>query len=323
MTQKKPLVSIIIPMYNTANYILHCIESVISQDYENIEIILIDDGSTDNSYNIASSILSKVQLKKKIIRQVNKGVSAARNRGIKEALGDWIVAIDSDDVIHSSFVSSLVNAVDLTNIYQVVFCNFQVVDIKESCLPPKGNYRISTFTKEEAFIAYMHRNVKFIAPGMLISRSLINKYNILYDEQCRFSEDVLFVWTVLCYVNIVTFIHQPLYNYVFHSGSTMTSSNVEKILTGYKALNRLYQNHLDKLENFDTIKKQLAPRWIFGILHASAKMLSYCDFKLVLKSMEVNSIIKSLFSFGEFKVSLIALIFYINPYFAYLIWRKF
>lgn len=118
----KDLISVIIPMYNVETYIKRCIKSVISQSYDNLEIIIIDDGSTDQSFAICQQ-LSQKDTRIKLFHQENAGVSSARNRGIKEATGEWISFVDSDDWIEEDFYDSFFNrmkAVD-ADIYMIGF----------------------------------------------------------------------------------------------------------------------------------------------------------------------------------------------------------
>jgi len=101
MTESPPLVTVIIPSYNYLKYISNCIKSVQSQDYPNIELIIVDDGSTDGSFEFLQELNSKI----KVIHQSNQGVSIARNRGLLEATGDYIAFLDADDYWESSKIS--------------------------------------------------------------------------------------------------------------------------------------------------------------------------------------------------------------------------
>lgn len=101
MSESQPLVSVIIPSYNYLKYISRCIESAQSQDYPNIELIIVDDGSTDGSFEFLQELNSKI----KVIHQSNQGVSIARNRGLLEATGDYIAFLDADDYWDPSKIS--------------------------------------------------------------------------------------------------------------------------------------------------------------------------------------------------------------------------
>ena len=98
-------VSIIIPVFNSEKYIENCIKSILGQDYKNVEIIIINDGSTDNSVKIIKQINSD---KIKLINQKNNGPSSARNNGIKNASGEWIMFLDSDDMLADNAISNLI-----------------------------------------------------------------------------------------------------------------------------------------------------------------------------------------------------------------------
>lgn len=102
-TEDKPLVSIIVPIYNVEKYLSACMESIVNQTYSNIEIILVNDGSTDKSFEIANQFLNQCD-NVILINQSNKGVSVARNKGLEIAKGEWIVFVDSDDIISLDFM---------------------------------------------------------------------------------------------------------------------------------------------------------------------------------------------------------------------------
>ena len=103
----KPLVSIIVPIYNVEEYLKKCLETLVSQTYNNIEIILIDDGSTDKSGIIADKYANNYN-NIIAIHTLNRGLSAARNLGIDNAKGEWIVFVDSDDYVNSRYIETLV-----------------------------------------------------------------------------------------------------------------------------------------------------------------------------------------------------------------------
>ena len=125
------LVSIIVPIYNTEKYLERCIDSLINQTYKNIEIILINDGSTDNSINILKKY-KKIDTRIKIIDKKNEGPNIARKTGLENADGNYIMFVDSDDYIHPNTVEILVSKI---NEYQVVYfdmtCNsFEITNVE-------------------------------------------------------------------------------------------------------------------------------------------------------------------------------------------------
>lgn len=127
----KPKISVIIPLYNKERGIRRAIASVLSQTYQEFELIIVDDGSTDNSYNEATKISDN---RIKIIRQENKGVSAARNRGIEESTGEWILFLDADDLLTPFCFSSLLKLYNRYNT-PIVVGNTYIYDEKSNIRP--------------------------------------------------------------------------------------------------------------------------------------------------------------------------------------------
>lgn len=137
-----PLISVIIPIYNVEKYLKRCLESVVNQDYKNLEIILINDGSTDNSLEIATTYKSKDK-RIKIFSQINQGLSAARNSGLDKATGDYITFIDSDDYVSKDYVSYLFNLIKKNN-FRSSFAIASLMDVFET-----SGRKISTGNNKE------------------------------------------------------------------------------------------------------------------------------------------------------------------------------
>ena len=130
-------VSIIVPVYNSSDVLCECVNSLINQDYENIEIILVDDGSTDNSGEICDSFQEKDK-RVKVIHKKNEGQSAARNLGIQESSGDYVMFIDSDDWLDLDAVSTLVSYAD-ENDLDVTRFNY-IREFESKSIPKKNTF---------------------------------------------------------------------------------------------------------------------------------------------------------------------------------------
>lgn len=109
-TNELPLISVIVPIYNVETYLPQCINSILESTYTNLEVILVDDGSTDNSNQICDEFKAK-DSRCKVIHQINSGLSAARNMGLKEAKGEYISFIDGDDYISPIMLETLYQAI--------------------------------------------------------------------------------------------------------------------------------------------------------------------------------------------------------------------
>lgn len=119
-------VSVIIPMYNSENYVKSCIQSVTGQSYGNLEIILVDDGSTDQGVSVCRE-LAEADGRIRLFRQENQGVSAARNHGIDAATGEYVFFLDSDDAIHPFLIEKMLQQAE-TNHAQLAFCGYRKLD---------------------------------------------------------------------------------------------------------------------------------------------------------------------------------------------------
>ena len=120
----KDKISIIVPVYNVEKYLSECLDSIINQSYKNIEIILINDGSTDSSLEICQKY-QKNDKRIKLISQANKGLSISRNNGMKIATGKYIMFVDSDDIIHSRMIEVLYKEIK-NNKCQMAVCKFKL-----------------------------------------------------------------------------------------------------------------------------------------------------------------------------------------------------
>ena len=142
--EKDCFVSVIIPIYNAERYLKECLESVVNQTYRNLDIVLIDDGSKDQSLKICREYQEK-DSRVRVISKNNEGVSATRNRGIEEARGQWISFVDSDDIIAENYVEELVKC--LSEDAEICFVN-STKDLSELNVHDSGENVILEIDKE-------------------------------------------------------------------------------------------------------------------------------------------------------------------------------
>ena len=206
------LFSIIIPVYNADKYIEKCIESIISQDRNKFEIIVVDDGSTDNTGIICDKYSNKYS-NIKVFHTENKGVSRARNLGLSEAIGDYILFVDADDWVTSDYIdviSKEIEGVDL-----LFFSNNRVIDekiIKQSYGDAYAENRAET---EELILNIKKQKYEYFGFtwNKCFSRNIISKNNILFVNDLSVREDEVFTNIYCSYVNSIKFIKKILYNY--------------------------------------------------------------------------------------------------------------
>jgi glycosyltransferase involved in cell wall biosynthesis len=223
-------ISVIIPAYNAQNTIIKCLDSVITQSYNIYEIIVIDDGSTDNTANIIEDISKQNELKNiHLHRQLNSGPSSARNYGIHVAKGDWIAFLDADD-------SWLINKIEIQANFIIrnnaVFC---------STAYPKPIFDSSITTKVITFRDLCLRNY-FTTSSVLVNKVIVAE--TLFDINQKYSEDYK-VWLMIAYQHKCHYINQVL-----------STAVTNKRVFGDSGLSAdLVRMELGELNNFLTIYK--------------------------------------------------------------------
>lgn len=222
------LISVIIPVYNVEKYIEKSIKSVVCQSYENIEIILVDDGSTDNSGNICDTF-AKTDNRIKVIHKTNSGVSAARNSGIEASCGDYICFIDSDDYITCDYVKHMYDVAvkyktDITTSNQYKIWN--------------DGKTVELFKKDEPYGTVTIKSGKETLSDMLYGKTcyatccckLYKKeiFNDIRFPEYRMGEDSFTMYKCFLKAESVAHLYQPDYYYVQHESSAMHSVDYSK-----------------------------------------------------------------------------------------------
>lgn len=229
-------VSIIIPMYNSENYIDKCIQSVINQTLNNIEILLVDDGSKDKTLEICNKY-SSVDRRIKIIKQENNGVSYARNIGLDFAIGEYITFVDSDDFIENDMLEILYYEA-VKNNCDIIMSGFNIINGSGINYTMECDSKI--YNKQEVFKLFYFDKKPFspnYAWGKLIKRSIFN--NIRFREDIFLMEDTLFsIQLFMKCSNNIMYINKYLYNYVQREGSESKRFSKKRI-TSFYALEEL------------------------------------------------------------------------------------
>lgn len=217
MTKNNPLVSVIVPIYNAQKYLSGCLDSVLAQTYSNLEIILVDDGSTDNSYQIAKKYATK-DSRIKLVHQKNAKQSAARNHGIRLATGKYISFIDDDDEIAPNFIEKLLQPYSqpdtVLSVCGIHYKRLKQNSVSDVYINPIRNQRTSETQK--AYILYLLAidGRMYSSVNKLYKASIVKK--ISFDEKLNFAEDTKFVLSYLNHIKgQIRFILEPLYIYNF------------------------------------------------------------------------------------------------------------
>lgn len=221
----EPLVSVVIPVYNVENFVANALESVCAQTYKNIEIICVDDGSKDNSLSILN-FHSEKDNRIKVISQENGGVSSARNNGIRNAKGEYICFLDSDDFMHPQCIELQLKAILETGA-QVAFCKFK--NVSENSQP--ANFKV---LKQNSFRFSKQPLADFIFKREKIDSSSCNKLylrTIVAENPFKLGvsrgEDEIFVLNLLSKINKIAINPQVLLFYRNRGGS-LTKQNISE-----------------------------------------------------------------------------------------------
>lgn len=260
---KSPLISIIVPVYNVEKYVLKCLKSLVNQSYDNIEILVVDDGSTDKSGKICDEFALKDK-RIRVFHKKNGGLSSARNFGIKKAKGEYICLVDSDDYVRKEFVEKMLEAAKEKNA-EIVVCGYDT-----------GMPKTESLSGKEAAIRLLvkQQNVDVVAWNKMYQKKLFD--DILYPEGQNY-EDTLTTYKLLAEAKKVMYIAEPLYVYVERGGSiTKSDKKEEKLMAREKAAE-------EAVEYFKK-NKELKKAAEIALLTAKFAYIDFAENKVIDKS---------------------------------------
>ncbi len=260
--------SIIVPVYNVEKYLKECLTSLVNQTYKNYEVIIVNDGSTDNSRAIINDFNTK---KFSVIEQKNQGLSSARNNGIKKAKGDYILFLDSDDYLDEKALEIL-----SLNINGEDVIRFQLTEIDED---KKNIYNITekpfnNLKGSEAFTKIV--NFKYVENSWLYcyKTSFFKNNNFLFKENF-YHEDFGLTPIILLEAKKVSCISECLYFYRKRKESIMNTKNKSKIQKKCNDLYKIGLENIEKISNCEFKSKKI--------------ILSYIANSLIIKGRELPS----------------------------------
>lgn len=224
-------ISVIVPIYNSSIIISKCLDSLLNQTYKNLEILLIDDGSTDNSYKLCE-FYAKKDKRVKIFHKENGGVSSARNLGLDNATGDYISFVDSDDYIENNTYEVLMNNISDNDI--IIFNMFHE-DCNQNTLYKFEHTNCSFIKKEYPELSFYNPSISGYVCNKLFSKRVIyydNNKHIEFDNQIYMLEDDLFNYNILEKNSNINYLYlnTKLYHYVRNDNSaTLKTYNLKKL----------------------------------------------------------------------------------------------
>lgn len=238
----KGLISVIVPIYNKQDCLEKCIASIQRQSYKNIEILLVDDGSTDNSFEIAASIAS-ADARIKLFKKSNGGVSSARNEALDNATGSYITFVDADDWIENDFLKDMLEFA-VQNNAEIICSNFtfdKVVDGKLLQVTPNQVSKVESYNVDDVcheITKIYDRKIGWENCSKLFSKKAI--HNVKYDEDITNGEDWLFFCKTLKNIEHLAITPITGYHYVYMSNSAsnmVNKSYVSACIASERSLN--------------------------------------------------------------------------------------
>lgn len=319
-------ISVIIPVYNKEKYISKCIESILQQTYENFELILVNDGSSDSSGTICEQY-ARLDERIKVINKVNGGASYARNIGIQNALGEYITFVDSDDYAKENMLECLIKPV-LQNNADISICGFETRDFDSDKLINVFKLGQNVCCNREEFVkkyfyeAYTSNAINSIS-NKLYRKNIIDKYHLRYNEKYSIQEDRIFIIQMLLKCEIISNIDQSLYCYMINNENSLynqyASTDFEATWELYHILSNFLKNNNATEEAIKYIENDLAYIFISRIVimyrnKVISKKEKYLTFRDLINNIEFQSLLKTIKSVNA-KYALILFLFRIKMIF--------
>lgn len=245
-----PLLSVIVPVYNAANYLASCIESILNQDFTDLELILIDDGSSDGSGELCDNYARKDQ-RVRVTHQENQGQAVARNKGIEMARGTYIGFCDNDDLLHPDMFAVLVGNM-ITSGADVSAGSYEEKDSEGKLMPKEHSGECFVYNNFEGMKEFLSREVMDIYVWTKIYRKQLLDLHAIRFEAGRNDEDFLFNHQVFLHAEKTVFIDRPLYTYYVREAS-------ESRVFYRKAWRKYLHNTLYRTYRIETLTAQFYP----------------------------------------------------------------
>ena len=270
MDLNKPIISVVIPVYNAERYILKALRSVCEQTYQNLEIIVLDDGSTDNSKKIIETIEDK---RIKLVSRDNRGLIATLNEGISLSSGDYIARMDADDICLANRFAKQLEYLQSQTKVGVVFTGIEYINANGDAIRKKT----SNETRKIESVEFLF-GCPVCHPTAMFNMNVLAKCDIQYDPDFDKTEDYE-LWTRLLNITQIGILSEVLFQYRIHSESITSKSSTEQRNTAVRAI-------MKNLSNLDSQSVESSLGVIYnnhqGLESASLTMMSLSKIFLLL-----------------------------------------
>lgn len=308
-------VSVIVPVYNLSQYIGTTLDSIINQDFNSYELIVIDDGSSDDSLEIINEKLSKSLIEYEVIHQENSGVSSARNRGIEIARGEYLVFVDGDDYITGNHLSELYNG-------ETDFSLIQLVKKDGDKLSAQYHFSKKLMSCDEFIRKELNMEIPFNFCQLMYRTSIIKDNDIKFNTNAIYGEDTEFALKALAFGSEIAISNEATYYYIQRGDSAIRTSDFRRfdIVSIFENLADFY-SELGKDDLSNLITTSRVPKAIFGNMNYF--FYNNYDFDEVISKMKELDLFDKLSKFeGDKKFKYKIRLFLLNPKLYYKSWKK-
>lgn len=307
-----PKVSVIVPVYKVEKYIEESVRSICEQQYQNIEIILVNDGTPDSSIELARKVAKNYSITLYVVNKENGGLPSARNVGIKAATGEYICFIDSDDMISTNHISDLVYACQKYRT-KVAYADFQLTYEDNRCGMSTEHNVATSIVHDVLLQGFLVRKLKIHCCALLIDRYYLIDKNLWFNEDLRYGEDIDFMWRLFPTLDAIAYTGNNTYLYLQRSGSLMTSQSMERVITLLNIFNDTVKQLLLNYPDDRKVLKYLNGKAALAFYRTFAETSSYELFKELLKKTNYRKIIWKVLFIGNLKLSLLTGALLVSP----------
>lgn len=312
-------ISVIIPVYNGAGFIPNILECLKAQTLQNFEVIFVNDGSQDNTFEVLNQIDdNQFFFDCVVVHQENGGVSAARNRGIRQARGEYICFIDADDQISSDYLEVLYDALQTTGL-RVAVGNI-TRDVEK--LRWTGRFELREYSSLEFLREFLYRGIRFSVCAGMFARDCFSA-DRCFPVGFRYSEDVYLLWQIFASESGIVEVERPIYYYYNNPRSAMNAGIDLRRLDAIVLMKKLEPIIAELNPNFSPeFTRYVVARHHWSILWQAATMLdNYQAFQEYSSHFEMKKELKKLLHYPEPRIALSSAIYIFWPRLYYFLLR--
>lgn len=305
-------VSVIVPVYDVEQYIEESLRAICVQNFEDYEIIVVNDGTKDNSIFVAEKILKEYNRTYSIVNKENGGLSSARNAGINAANGEYVCFIDSDDIIAPNHISDLWNCCD-SNGLVASYTLFQLTYEENRYGHPKTGNLSKVIDHQVLLHDFLIRKIRIHCCSLLINRKYLLDNNILFNEKLRYGEDIDFMWRLFPTLSSLGSTENETYMYLQRTNSLMTMQNIDRVELLLGEFKKNVNSLIQKYPEDYLVLKYLYGKASLAFYRTFAEASEFKLFKELLVKTNYQKSIQSMLGIDSLKLNILGVCLLISP----------